>query len=105
MATYDITYTGSDNGVTQTLTATITTAATTSTANGFTGYQILTMTGTFDGHTISLLAPGGYGGNNNLFSPTGQAFGLDHGVSFSANGDNIELYDNGTPSHPTYALT
>jgi hypothetical protein len=101
MASYNITYTGGGH----TLIATITIAATTSTADGFTGYQITSMTGTFDGHTISLLAPGGYGGNNNLFSPTGQAFGLDHGVSFSANGDKIELYDNGTSPNVSYALT
>jgi hypothetical protein len=119
MAEYDLVFTGTNQeGTTDHLYLTITTSGTETTApDGFTGYLItganisLTpgTTSTIDGVSISsnsfsLLSAADYAGNNNLFSPTGEHFD-GNGLAFSANGDKIDLYNEGSASSPVYTLT
>jgi hypothetical protein len=107
----EFTGTSAVGGQTVTLNATLTYDVATQTSGGFTGHLITAISGTLVEGTstesissLMLTGASGYENNDNLFSPTGQHFDSD-GVSFIANGDQINLYDNGTPPSVSYALT
>ena len=67
--------------------------------SGLYPYTIMDITGSFDGFNTgvvisSLLIPGAYGNNDNLFSPTNIFLSSD-GVSFMADGDEYRIYYQG----------
>lgn len=53
-----------------------------------------TLTGTFDGSSMTLLAPRSFFGNDNLFTETSPYFDFD-GLSFAAGGSDYNIYSEG----------
>jgi len=71
-------------------------------------YIITSMSGTLGGHATTLLAPGGFAGNDNaLYYPKNPNYFTLGGVSFVANGINLNLYFTGTSGSPnnSYVIT
>ena len=85
-ASFNFTFSGSGLNARGTL-------ATTNTLVG--GYYTVTgLSGTQDGFAMSLLGPGVFASNDNLFSPNSPYFDFS-GVSYVANGVDYNLFNNG----------
>jgi len=61
------------------------------------GGVVTSLTGTFDGSTMSLLGVNGYAGNDNVFNSSGSPSYFDFsGLSFEANGIDYNLFYDGS---------
>jgi hypothetical protein len=66
-------------------------------------WVVTSMSGTFDGNSITLLPAGGYAGNDNVFLPSGTPSYFDFsGLSFAANSIDYNLFYDGSTG--TYIL-
>lgn len=75
-------------------TGTFTTDSTLTSLGGFTGYLIESATGTWNGHSVTLVPSAGFGGNDNLLSAS-SPFLDDNGVSLMTSLDTFNIYYTG----------